>query len=82
MLPVKDRNVPQKCDCGGEMARLMSVPLPAIFVTTNRDNLVDTLNGDGNAYTPPGGGRHRQRYENMIGNSLFNQEKPVIGRGF
>ena len=82
ILRVDDRDIPQQCGCGERMRKLVSLPLPAIFVTTNRDSLVNTLNNDDKAYTLPGKGKYDKRYKQAIGNSLFNREKPVIGRGF
>ena len=65
------------------MKRLMSVPLPAIFLTTRTQTLVDTLNDDGEkTYNLPGKPSNRERYKQMIGKSIFQTEKPVIGRGF
>ena len=83
ILPVGERDNPQSCSCGEPMTRLMSVPLPAIFLTDNRNALITTLNSaDGKSYNLPGEAKHGERYKQVIGNSLFNQEKPVIGRGF
>jgi len=83
ILPVGDRNKPQFCSCGEPMIRLMSVPQPAIFIVDNRNRLINTLNNDGEkTYALPGKAKHGQRYKQVIGNSLFNQEKKVIGRGF
>jgi len=83
ILPVGDRNNPQLCSCGGSMVRLMSVPQPAIIFTDSRNMLVNTLNDeDKKTYSLPGKAKHGERYKQVIGNSLFNQEKEVIGRGF
>ena len=83
ILPVGERNDSQICSCGETMKRLMSVPLPAIFLTTRTQTLVDTLNDDGERTDNlPGKPKNRERYKQVIGSSLFSQEKPVIGRGF
>lgn len=82
LLSVDDRNSPQPCECGEVMTRLMSVPMPPVMVDTNRGRLVNTINGDSRRYGMSGNAVQRARYENVIGNSLFHQEKPVIGKGF
>lgn len=76
-------DIPQQCECGGVMEKLISLPGPAIFIITNRGKLVDTLNDDmsSNGLLRKFG-RHEKRYKKVIGNSLFNQEKVVIGKGF
>jgi len=82
ILSFQDCDIPQECECGERMTKLISLPMPAIFVITNRSMLVNTLNDDEKAYTLPGEKKHGKRYKEVIGNSLFNQEKPVIGKGF
>jgi putative FmdB family regulatory protein len=82
ILSFKDSDIPQECECGGVMRKLISLPRPAIFIVTNRNRLVNTLNNDEKAYGMVGKPRDRERYKQVIGNSLFNQEKKTIGIGF
>ena len=67
--------------CGESMTKLVSLPQPAIFVVTNRSQLVNTINGDEKARKLPGTGKHDNRYKEVIKKSL-SREKEVIGAGF
>jgi putative FmdB family regulatory protein len=80
ILPIKDCDSKQNCDCGEVMTKRVSLPMPAIFVTTNRDGLVNMINGDDKAYKIPSN-KHRKRYESVIASSL-TADKPTIGKGF
>jgi len=84
ILSFRDSDIPQRCECGGVMDKLISLPHPAIFIFTNRDSLVNTLNEEKtrHRYKLPGASKHGERYKQVIGNSLFNQEKKTIGIGF
>lgn len=77
---ISDRVKEQICECGEGMNRLISLPQPAIFIVTNRDNIIKSLNDEG-GYQMPGGERHSKRYKSVIGESL-KEDKPVIGIGF
>ncbi len=80
ILRINDCEIPQECECGERLMKLVSLPMPAIFIVTNRDNLVKSLNDEG-GYKLPGGKKHSKRYKSIIGDSL-TREKPTIGRGF
>lgn len=71
ILPISECDLPQQCECGGMMTKLVSLPQPAIFVVTNRDRLVNTLNDDDKAFNLPGAKKHGERYKQVLGNSLF-----------
>jgi putative FmdB family regulatory protein len=78
---ISDMAKGQICDeCGEGMERIISLPQPAIFIVTNRDNVVKMLNNEG-GYSLPGNNKHGERYKSVIGGSL-KEDKPVIGRGF
>jgi putative FmdB family regulatory protein len=81
ILSIQDSDSPQRCNCGELMIRKVSLPQPAIFVVTNRERLVGTLNDEEGGYQFSGAGKHGKRYKSVIGKSLENP-KPVIGRGF
>ena len=70
----------QYCECGQVMQRLMSVPLPAIFVQTNRGKVLNTLNKEEKGFVLPGGDMHRARYSKALAKGL-DRTRPVIGRG-
>lgn len=78
----KDSDTSQRCECGGVMRKLISLPRPAVIIVTNRGRLVNTLNNDEKGYKMTGKPRDRERYKKVIGNSLFNREKLTIGIGF
>lgn len=73
ILSLKDSDIPQACECGRVMDRLISLPHPAIFITTNRSRLVNTLNDDEKSYQLPSKGKHNRRYKEIIGRSLFGR---------
>lgn len=64
------------------MTKLVSLPMPAIIVFTNRNRLVNTLNDNEKPFDLPGKGKHGKRYKEVIGKSLFKTEKPSVGKGF
>lgn len=66
--------------CGGVMERLMSLPAPAIFPMTGRDNVLKTLNKE-DGYDLPTQRSDRPRMEQALAKGL-DLPKPVIGRGF
>ena len=83
LLPVGERNIPRIHSCGVVMERLMSIPLPPIMVLTGNDQILQTLNKEGD-YPDFLGGRapqHRPRYEQAMARSL-DLPKKVIGKGF
>jgi hypothetical protein len=67
--------------CGEGMTKIMSLPQPAIFVLTNRNMLVNSLNGDEKAYEFPGEEKHGKRYKAAIKKSL-TMEKETSFSGF
>lgn len=72
ILPIEDIDVPQKCSrCGEIMTRVVSLPHPAVFIVTNRNRLMNTINNDDGGYKMPGANKHRKRYEEVIGRSLI-----------
>ena len=79
LLSMGDRNKPRGCKCGGVGERLLSLPSPAIFTPTGRGIILNILNQEGGQF--PGGDKHRDRYEKVMGTSL-DQTRPTIGKGF
>ena len=63
------------------MKRLISLP-QIIFVLTNRDRIVNTMNDDEQSFNLPGKAKHGKRYKEVLNKSLFKTEKAVIGKGF
>lgn len=64
------------------MAKLVSLPQPAIFIATNRDMLVNGINDqEGKAYRFPGRKDQQEQYKTMVAKSL-TRDKPIIGKGF
>jgi putative FmdB family regulatory protein len=75
IIPISERDTPFIHSCGATMERLMSVPLPAIFITTGRDKVINTLNNEN------GKGVRSERSTMALARGL-DQPHNTIGIGF
>jgi putative FmdB family regulatory protein len=46
LLPIANRDDTRLHSCGTAMERVISAPYPALFKTTNRNKVLDTLNAE------------------------------------
>lgn len=78
---MEERDTPQKClKCHSVMERRISLPRPAIFITTGRDKVLKTLNAE-DGYDLPARLADRPRMEAALARGL-DPSQPTIGRGF
>ena len=78
---MEERDAPQEClSCHSLMERRISLPWPAIFITTGRDKVLKTLNAEG-GYNLPARPKDRPRMEKALARGL-DPPKATIGRGF
>lgn len=79
-LPMVDRNLPQECECGGSLRRLMTAP--SILVSVNgREQVLKTLNREEGGDHLPTIPSDRPRMEGALARGL-DQHRPIIGKGF
>lgn len=79
LLSMGDRNLPQECECGGSLGRLMTAP-SIIVPATGRETVLKTMNKE-SGYSLPTIPSDRPRLEAVLAKGL-DQRRPVIGRGF
>jgi len=75
ILPISERNNPRYCECGKEMGRVMELPFPALFPSTGRDKILNTLNKEA-------GYKVRSKRSTEALARGLNPLKEVRGRGF
>ena len=78
ILPVANRNdsIVHK-DCGEMMQRLMSLPLPAIFIQTARGMALDSINNGGIPNNP----KYKEKAERAVMQG-FERNRPMLYSGF
>lgn len=80
-LPMIDRNLPQECECGGRLERLMSTPNVLVPVT-GREQVLKTLNKEEGGDHLPTVPSDRPRMEAALARGLDQRRPTAVGRGF
>ena len=81
ILPMEERDTPVEClGCHSLMERRISLPRPAIFITTGRDKVLKTLNAE-DGFRLPARPKDRPRMEAALARGL-DPSKATRGKGF